>query len=117
MQARLMGVDEDYHDDIECENTYPTLLPQKAQECGISNETREVLCKARAIRTLLAATKNSLLDVQRNTQAAVTALILMKSMVRGTQESLSHRRSVLGDKGYADLLETRMTDRQAWIRK
>ena len=62
--------------------------------------------KAGAIRTLLAATKNSLPDVQRNIQAVVAALILMKSMVRGTQESPSHCRSVLGDKGYAGLLET-----------
>eukprot|EP00957_Ditylum_brightwellii_P130661 9967771-Ditylum_brightwellii.AAC.1 len=92
MQARLMGVAEDYHDDVKCENTHPTLLSQKAQECGISNETRDVLCKDGAIRTLLAATKNSLSDVQRNTQAAVAALILMKSMARGTQESPSHRR-------------------------
>eukprot|EP00957_Ditylum_brightwellii_P125886 9596116-Ditylum_brightwellii.AAC.1 len=87
-----MGVAEDYHDDVERENTHPSLLPQKAQGCGISDETREVLHKAGAIRTLLAATKNSLPDVQRNTQAAVAALILMKSMARGTQESPSHRR-------------------------
>eukprot|EP00957_Ditylum_brightwellii_P199072 15175030-Ditylum_brightwellii.AAC.1 len=92
MQAHLMGVAEDYHDDIEHENTHPSLLPQKAQECGISNKTREVLRKAGAICTLLAATKNSLPDVQRNTQAAVAALILMKLMARGTQESPSHRR-------------------------
>eukprot|EP00957_Ditylum_brightwellii_P147062 11197238-Ditylum_brightwellii.AAC.1 len=65
MQARLMGVDEDYHDDIEHENTHPTLLSQKAQECRISDETREVLRKAGAICTLLAATKTSLPDVQR----------------------------------------------------
>eukprot|EP00957_Ditylum_brightwellii_P146882 11182267-Ditylum_brightwellii.AAC.1 len=38
-------------------------------------------------------------------------------MARGTQESPSHRRSVLGDKGYASPLERRMTDRQARIRK
>eukprot|EP00957_Ditylum_brightwellii_P162137 12344539-Ditylum_brightwellii.AAC.1 len=85
MQARLMGIDEDYHNDIERENTHPNLLPQKAQEYGISDETREVLCKAGAICTLLAATKTSLPDVQRNTQAAVAALLLMKSMARGTQ--------------------------------
>eukprot|EP00957_Ditylum_brightwellii_P129573 9883102-Ditylum_brightwellii.AAC.1 len=92
MQARLMGIDEDYHNDIKRENTHPTLLPQKAQECRISDETREVLRKAGAIRTLLAATKTSLPGVQRNMQAAVAALLLMKSMARGTQESPSHRR-------------------------
>ena len=94
MRARLMGIDENYHDDLEREYTHPTLLPQEAQECGVSDETKEVLRKAGAIRTLLAATTTGLPDVHRNTQAAVAALILMKSMARGTQSS-SHRRSVL----------------------
>ncbi len=63
MRARLMGIDENYHDDLERENTHPTLLPQEAQECGVSDETKEVLRKAGTIRTLLAATKNSSSDV------------------------------------------------------
>eukprot|EP00957_Ditylum_brightwellii_P172883 13161720-Ditylum_brightwellii.AAC.1 len=67
MQARLMEFDEDYHNDLERENTHPTLLPQEAQECRICDETREVLCKAGAICTLLATTKTSLPDVQRIT--------------------------------------------------
>eukprot|EP00957_Ditylum_brightwellii_P106202 8102369-Ditylum_brightwellii.AAC.1 len=112
-----MGIDEDYHDNIKRENTHPTLLPQKAQECRISDKTREVLHKAVAICTLLAATKTSLPDVQRNMQAAVAVLILMKSMTRGTQKLPSHCRSVLGDKGYASPLERRMTDRRAQIKK
>eukprot|EP00957_Ditylum_brightwellii_P111298 8487757-Ditylum_brightwellii.AAC.1 len=99
-----MEVDEDYHNDIERENTHPALLPQKAQECRISDETREVLHKAGAIHTLLAVTKSSLPDVQRNTYATMAALILMKLMARGTQESPSHCRSVLEDKEYAGLL-------------
>eukprot|EP00957_Ditylum_brightwellii_P120406 9186783-Ditylum_brightwellii.AAC.1 len=88
---------------IPCNN--PTLLPQKAQECGISDETKELLRKAGAIGTILAVMKTSLPDVQRNKHATVAALLLMKSMARGTQESLSHRMSVLGDKGYASPLE------------
>eukprot|EP00957_Ditylum_brightwellii_P051241 3884996-Ditylum_brightwellii.AAC.2 len=96
-----MGIDEDYHNDIERENTHPTLLPQEAEECGISDETREVLRKSGAICTLLAAAKTSLPDVQRNTQVAIAALLLMKSMAKGTQESSFHCRSVSGDKGYA----------------
>eukprot|EP00957_Ditylum_brightwellii_P169904 12932395-Ditylum_brightwellii.AAC.1 len=92
MRAHLMGVDEDYHNDIKCENKHPTLLPKKAQECKISNETREALRKAESIHTLLVVTKTSLPDVQKNTQAAVAALILMKLMARGTQESPSHCR-------------------------
>ena len=100
MRARLMGIDENYHDDLERENTHPTLLLQESQECGINDEAKEVLRKAGEICTPLAATKTGLPDVQRKMQAAVAALIFMKSMARGTQESSSHRRSVLGDKGY-----------------
>eukprot|EP00957_Ditylum_brightwellii_P001792 137642-Ditylum_brightwellii.AAC.1 len=131
MQACLMGIDEDYHNDFKCENTYPILLPQEAQECRISDETRKVLRKAGAICTLLAATKTVLPDVQRNTQAAVAALLLIKLIARGTQEPSSHCRSVLGDKGCAlrtvgkdvykgpnpSPLDKQITDRQAWIQK
>eukprot|EP00957_Ditylum_brightwellii_P144230 10989096-Ditylum_brightwellii.AAC.1 len=86
MRARLMGIDEDYYNNIKRESTHPTLLPQKAQECRISDETREVLHKAGAICTLFAATKTSLPDVQRNTQAAIAALLLIKLMARRTKE-------------------------------
>ena len=34
MRARLMGVDENYDDDIEKQNTHPDLLPQESQECA-----------------------------------------------------------------------------------
>ena len=63
-------------------------------------------------------------------QTAVVALLLLKSMVRRIQKSSSHRRSVLGDKGYAlrtvgkgiyrgptpSSLDKQITDRQARIR-
>ena len=62
-----MGIDENYHDDLECENTHPTLLPQEAQECRVSDETKEVLCKAGEICTQLAATKTGLPEAKRNT--------------------------------------------------
>ena len=101
MQARLMGVDDNYHDDLERLATHPDLLPQEAQECGISDENKELLHKAGAIRTQMAATKQSLPTATRNVQAAVTALLLMELMVRGTSKSSSHCRSVLGDKGCA----------------
>ena len=100
-RARLMGVDENYHDDLERLATHPDLLPQETQECGISDENKELLHKAGAIRTLMAAKKQGLSTTTRNTQAAVAALIFMKLMVRGTSKSSSHRRSVLGDKGCA----------------
>ena len=101
MRARLMGVDENYHNDLERLATHPDLLPQETQECGISDENKELLHKAGAICTLMAATKQSLPTATRNTQAAVAAMLLMKSMARGTSTSLSHRRSVMGDKGFA----------------
>ena len=96
-----MGIDENYHDDFEREATHPDLLPQETQECAISNENKELLHKAGAIRTLMAAKKQGLPTSTQNTQAVVAALIFMKSMVRGTGMSSSHRRSVLGDKGCA----------------
>ena len=49
----------------------------------------------------MAAKKQGLSTTTRNTQAVVAALIFMKSMVRGTSKSSSHRRSVLEDKGCA----------------
>ena len=49
----------------------------------------------------MAAKKQGLSTSMKNTQAAVAALIFMKSMVRGIGMSSSHRRSVLGDKGCA----------------
>ena len=125
-----MGVDENYHDDLKRLATHPDLLPQEAQECRISDENKELLHKAGAIFTLMAAKKQGLPTTTMNTQAAVAALLLMKSMVRGTSKSSSHRRSVLGDKGCAlctvekDIyrgpkpypLDKQITDRRARIR-
>ena len=125
-----MGVDENYHDDIERLATHPYLLLQEAQECGISDENKELLHKAGAICTLMAAAKNSLPIATRNTQIAVAALLLLKLMARGTQKSTSHRRSVLRDKGFAlrtvgkgtyrepnpSPLDKWITGRRAWIR-
>ena len=130
MRARLMGVDENFHDDIKRQATHLSLLPQEAQECGISDKNKELIRKAGAICTLMAATKQSLPKATRNTQTAVAALPLLKSMMRGTSNSSSHRRSVLGDKECAlhtvekgisrgpnpCPLDKRITDRRARIR-
>ena len=99
MRARLMGIDENYHDDLERLATHPDLLPQETQECRISDENKELLHKAGEIRTLMAAKKQGLFTTTRNTQAAVAALIFMKLMVRGTGTLSSHCRSGLGGKG------------------
>ena len=96
-----MGVDENYHRDLKRLATHLDLLPQKAQECGISDENKELLHKTGTIRTLMAAKEQGLSTSTKNTQAAVAALIFMKLMVRGTGTSSSHRRSVLGDKSCA----------------
>ena len=52
-----MGVDENYHDDLERLATHSDLLPQETQECGISEENKELLHKAGEICTLMAAKK------------------------------------------------------------
>ena len=125
-----MGVDENYHDNLERLATHPDLLPQETQECGISDENKELLHKAGAICTLMTTKKQGLSTTTRNTQAAVAALLFMKLMVRGTSKSSSHCRSVLGDKGCAlrtvekyiyrgpnlGPLDKRIADRRAWIR-
>ena len=97
-----MRIDENYHNDLKREATHSDLLPQETQECAISDENKELLHKAGAIHTLMAAKKQGLHTSTQNTQAAVAALIFMKSMVRGTGMSSSHRRSVLGDKCYTN---------------
>ena len=100
MKARLMGVADNYDDDVEGQDTHPDLLPQEAQECEISQETKDMLHKAGAIRTMVAAARRTLPKATKQTQVAVAALLL-RSMARRTQESSSHRRSVLGGKGNA----------------
>ena len=130
MWACLLGIEENYHDNLGRLATHPDLLPQETQECGISDKIKELLHKAGIICTLMAAKKQGLSTTTRTMQAAVAALLFMKLMVRGTSKSSSHRRSVLGDKGCAlhtvdkgisrgpNLcpLDKRITDRRARIR-
>ena len=85
---------------LKRENTHPDLLPQEAQECGVSNDKKEILRKAGAIYDLLAATKTITPHATNNTQTAVTTLLLMKLKVKRT-ESSSHRKSVLEGKSFA----------------
>ena len=127
MRARLMGIDENYHDDLEREPLTQRYYHRNHRRAELMTKQRRYCAR---ICTLLAATKTGLSDVQRKTQAAVAALIFMRSMARGTQESSSHRRSVLGDKGCAlrtvgkgvykgpnpSPLDKRITDRRARIR-
>ena len=97
-----MGVDENYDDDIENQNTHPYLLPQESQECAtiVSEETKKRLAKAGAFRKVMAVTIAGLPNATRKTQVAVDALVL-KTMARRTDKSSSHHRSVLGGKGNA----------------
>ena len=62
-----MGVDENYYDNLECLATHRDLLSQETKVGGISDENKELLHKAGAICTLMAATKNSLPTATRNT--------------------------------------------------
>ena len=95
-----MGISENYHDNLDCENTHPDLLPQEAIEYEVSDDKKEILWKAGAIRDLLAAAKTITPQATRNTQTVTAALLLMKSMAKRT-ESPSHRRSVLEGRGFA----------------
>ena len=102
MRARLMGVDENYDNDIEKHNTHPDLLPQESQACAttVSEETKKMLAKAAAFRKVIAVTQAGLTNATSKTQVAVAALVL-KTMARRTEKSSSHCRSVLGGKGNA----------------
>ena len=102
MRARLIGVDENYDDDIEKQNTHQYMLAQESQECAttVSEETKKMLAKDGTFRKVMAFTQAGLPNATRKTQVAVAALVL-KTMARQTDKSSSHRRSVLGDKGNA----------------
>ena len=106
-----MGVSENHDNDIERQDTHPDLLPQEAQECAISQETKDLLHKAREIRTMVAAARRTLPKATTQTQVAVAAVLLML-MARRTQESSSHRRSVLVGKGNAIRPRSIRTDRR-----
>ena len=58
VRDRLMGIGEDYDDDIERPNTHPDLLP--SQECAdhVSVEDTSILAKAGAIVKVLLVAKN-----------------------------------------------------------
>ena len=100
-----MGVAENYDDDVERQDTHPDLLPQDSQE------TKDLLHKAGAIRTMVAEARKTLPKATKQTQVAVAALLL-RSMARRTQESSSHRRSLLGGKGNTIFPRSIRTDRR-----
>ena len=108
-----MGVDENYDDDVENQNTHPDLLPQESQECAttVSEETKQMLEKDGAFRKVMAVAQSGLPNATRKTQVAVVALVL-KSMARQTDKSSSHIRIVLGGKGNAIRPRSIRTDRQ-----
>ena len=82
-----------------------------SQECAISQETKDLLHKAGAIRTMVAAARRTLPKATKQTQVAVAA-VLLRSMARRTKESSSHRRSVLGGNGNAICQRSIGTDRR-----
>ena len=79
-----MGVAENYDDDVERQYTHLDLLPQEAQECAISQETKDLLHKAWVIRTMVAAARRTLPKATKQTQVAVEA-VLLRSMARRNQ--------------------------------
>ena len=60
-----MGVAEIYDNDVKRQDTHPDLLPQEAEECAISQETKDLLHKAGAIRTIVAAARRTLLKATK----------------------------------------------------
>ena len=108
-----MGVDENYDDDIEKQNTYPDLLPQESQECAttVSEETKNIPDKSGAFHKLMTFTQAGLPNATRGTHVAVAALVL-KTMARQTDKSSSHRRSALGGKENAIRPRSIRTDRR-----
>ena len=111
MRARLLGIAESYDNDVERQDTHPDLLLKEEKECAISQETKDLLHKAGEIRTMVAAVIRTLLKATKQTQVVVAA-VLLRSMARRTQESSSHRRSVLGGKGNAICQRSIGTDRR-----
>ena len=109
----MIGVDENYDDDIEKQNIHSDLLPQEPQECAttVSEETEKMLAKAGAFRKVMAVTQTGLPNDTRKTQVVVAALLL-KTMARRTDKSSSHCRSVLGGKGNAIRPRSIRTDRR-----
>ena len=73
MCGRLMGIVEDYDDDIEKLNTHLDLLP--SQECmdNVSAEDASVLAKPGAIVKVFEVAQNALPNATKKTQAAVAA--------------------------------------------
>ena len=113
MRSRLIGVDENYDDDIDNQNTHQDLLPQESQECAttVSEETEKMLAKAGAFRKVITFTQAGLHNATRKTQIAVATLVL-KTVARRTDKSSSHCRSVLGGKGNSIHPRSIRTDRR-----
>ena len=77
MRARLMGISENYDDEVERQNTQPGLLPP--QECTaptMSTEYASLLTKAGALKKDLAITNGDIQRATKITQFAVAALLL-----------------------------------------
>ena len=57
MRGRLMGIGEDYYDEIEGRNNHPDLLPSQECAVNVSAKALSVLTKEEAIVKLLAVAK------------------------------------------------------------
>ena len=86
-----MGVDENYNDNLKYQATHPNTLPQKAQEGRISDKNKDLLHKTTEICTLIDATKTSIPKATRNTQNAVSALLLVNQW----QEELKSHHAII----------------------
>ena len=82
MCGGLIGIGDDYDDDIERLNTNPELLPSQQCADNFSAEDASVLAKAGAIVKLIEVDHNAFPNATKKTQAAVAVLLLTRMMAR-----------------------------------
>ena len=95
MRARLMGISENYDDEIERLNTQPGLLPP--QECAaptMSTKDASILTKVGTLTKALDIATMTLPQAPKMTQFALEALLIRAVSCQAIKASY-HRRSML----------------------
>ena len=84
IRGLLMGIGEDYADEIERRNTHPDL--KSSQECAVNVSAKDasLLTKVGAIVKFIAVTKAALTNSTKDNQAAVSDLLLTRTMEHRT---------------------------------
>ena len=82
MRGRLMGIGEDYADEIERRDTHPNLMPSRECAVNVSAKDKSVLTKSVDIVKVLVVAKDALLNANKKTQASVAALLITRTMTQ-----------------------------------